>query len=221
MKPPFDNEPSDADKAWDVNADLPDEDAGNSPVSTDEDEEIIELVEDEEIIELVDIVEDGLDDSPVFVDSGDAEVVDSGIDAVEDAIEDSDEGPPIITEDLDNWFETDLGEHPVTDPLVASMGLDLEAEDEPPPEVELVAIPGGALGIDLPEAEAPETPPDVAPIELTPEQIESALERVIEKIYAEKIESLMVGLIEEKVTREIDKIKSLIMDEQDEDTPYE
>lgn len=212
MKPPFENEPPDMEKKWDAGSDLFEEADGDSTGAIDDDDEIIELV---------DVVEDDDGESPGPDDPEEAELLESeaaGRDEIEvdSGVESSDSN-----NDLDAWFESDAGEQPATDPMVASMGLDLEDEEKPAPETELAAIAGepiekGSRNGDLVE-------PPVAPeaVELTPEQIESALERVIEKVYGQKIQAIMMGLIEEKVTGEIEKIKSLILDETDGDTPHE
>ncbi len=47
---------------------------------------------------------------------------------------------------------------------------------------------------------------------ITPEQINVALERTIEKLYGQKIESLLVEIVQKKVSDEIEKIKKMILD---------
>ncbi len=47
---------------------------------------------------------------------------------------------------------------------------------------------------------------------VTPEQINVALERTIEKLYGQKIESLLVEIVQKKVSEEIEKIKKMILD---------
>lgn len=61
------------------------------------------------------------------------------------------------------------------------------------------AAPGG------PVPPAPEAPT------LTDEQLTAALERVIEKVYGDRIEELLMATIEKTVRREIQKIKSTLM----------
>ncbi|MDD2605338.1 MAG: hypothetical protein RBR20_13300 [Desulfobacterales bacterium] len=51
---------------------------------------------------------------------------------------------------------------------------------------------------------------------LSPEKFEAILERVIEKIYAEKIEGILVETVERVVNREIQEIKSLLMEDEGE-----
>ena len=50
---------------------------------------------------------------------------------------------------------------------------------------------------------------------LTAEQVDDALTRVIEKVYGEKIEQLMLQTIEKTVTREIEKIKAALLENDD------
>jgi hypothetical protein len=54
-----------------------------------------------------------------------------------------------------------------------------------------------------------ETPP------LTEQQIEAALERVIKKIYGEKIEHLLIQTIDKTIRREIEKIKNALQEDGD------
>lgn len=68
--------------------------------------------------------------------------------------------------------------------------------------------------VPFPSAIPPEAPA-VESIPVTSEQVESALERVIEKIYGEKIEQMMIQTIEKTVKREIEKIKTALIEESD------
>lgn len=66
----------------------------------------------------------------------------------------------------------------------------------------------------------PLTPPETASataetVALTEQQLSDSLERVIEKIYGEKIESLMIQAIEKTVKEEIAKIKKALLEEDD------
>jgi hypothetical protein len=55
--------------------------------------------------------------------------------------------------------------------------------------------------------------PDVE--EFTPEQLESAVERAVNKIFAEKIESILFDAIDRAVTKEIGRLKTLIIGDGD------
>ena len=48
---------------------------------------------------------------------------------------------------------------------------------------------------------------------LTPEKIDKALERTIEKLYGQRIESLLVEVVQKKVSAEIEKIKKSLLDD--------
>ena len=66
----------------------------------------------------------------------------------------------------------------------------------------------------------PLTPPETASataetVALTEQQLSDSLERVIEKIYGEKIESLMIQAIEKTVKEEIAKIKKALLEDDD------
>lgn len=58
-------------------------------------------------------------------------------------------------------------------------------------------------------------PPAAEPSPPTDQQVEAALERVIEKIYGEKIEQMMIQTIEKTVKREIEKIKNALIEDTD------
>ncbi len=51
---------------------------------------------------------------------------------------------------------------------------------------------------------------DAPNLSVTPDQVEKALEKTIEKIYGERIESLLVEVVQRKVTAEIEKIKKTL-----------
>ncbi|MCF8067690.1 MAG: hypothetical protein K9L30_03790 [Desulfobacterales bacterium] len=68
-----------------------------------------------------------------------------------------------------------------------------------------------SLGVDI--EKGLETP--VVPVEITTEQLEAAVENVIEKMFSEKMEKLLEEVIERTVTREIDRLKQVIMDDAD------
>jgi hypothetical protein len=62
---------------------------------------------------------------------------------------------------------------------------------------------------------ATEPPAAIEPVPLTEQQVEDALQRVIEKIYGEKIEHLLIRTIEKTVKREIEKIKNALLEDGD------
>jgi hypothetical protein len=80
-------------------------------------------------------------------------------------------------------------------------------------EPEAIAQPAAAVPPFSPVA-MPESP--VAdPVRPTDQQVEVALERVIEKIYGQKIEKMMIQTIEKTVKREIEKIKTALLEDSD------
>ena len=81
------------------------------------------------------------------------------------------------------------------DDFVDSLGMDLESDE---------TDPGAAVQEDLAEQ---------AVVSLTPQQLEAALERVIEKMFSEKIEKILSEVIEKTVTREIEKLKNILTDD--------
>lgn len=90
---------------------------------------------------------------------------------------------------LDEVFDEERRkEQIIEDDFIGSMGMELESEDTQ--EKDLVS----------------ET------LSLSPEQIDEALERIIKRMYSEKIESMIVEMIGKAVTREIEKIKGTLTD---------
>ena len=80
-------------------------------------------------------------------------------------------------------------------------------------EPEPVAQPAAPVPPFSPET-MPESPA-AEPIRPTDQQVDAALERVIEKIYSEKIEQMMIQTIEKTVRREIEKIKTALLEDSD------
>lgn len=70
-----------------------------------------------------------------------------------------------------------------------------------------------------PAAETPGEKADAGPVPAPPalsdEQVTAALERVIEKVYGDRIEALLVDTIEKTVRREIEKIRNALLAEDD------
>ena len=50
------------------------------------------------------------------------------------------------------------------------------------------------------------------PISLSPDQVDEALERVIKKMYADKIDSILTEVIEKTVTKKIERLKALLLE---------
>jgi hypothetical protein len=82
--------------------------------------------------------------------------------------------------------------------------VDLAITDEEEPAADILSAPVLPLATPISE-----------PVPLTEQQVEDALERVIEKIYGEKIEQLMIQSIEKTVKREIEKYKKALLEDSD------
>jgi len=81
-----------------------------------------------------------------------------------------------------------------------------------------VVEPVPAAHDDLQAVDAPAVDGDAAeplPVNVSEAQLEAALERVIEKTYAMKIEQLILQRVEKTVKREIEKIKKEILEDSD------
>ena len=160
---------------------------------------------DEEIVELTDIVEGGKDPSTQedIIELTDIVGVEKTPSAQEDIIELTD-----IVEDqsavlvLDSATEEgfDSGENPEReDDIYFKEELDLEMNDpvdEVPAESVAVTEPGMELSV-------------------TQEQLETALERVIEKRFADKIDILLIEGMEKAIKKEIAEIKERLQKDLD------
>lgn len=154
------------------------------------DEEIIDLmdtVEDEEIIEL--IAESG--DTPKEIEEIGESVFTTG-----DPSPESDDIPGLESDlfegtiDFDEEFDQEVSMDPsLKDDFADSLGIELETGDD---------IPEGSL-----EAGR-----------VSDEQIAAALERVIKKMFYEKIDGILVEVIEKTVKREIERLKNILLEEE-------
>jgi len=160
----------------------------NGENAPEEDEEIIDLVE--EITdapvdeEIIDLAEE-MTDAPA-----DEEI----IDLAEEMTDAPDDAEPALSEMADDIqfgdaLDEEIEQEEDDDDFVNSLGMDLEEEIEPSEEA--VSTAG----------------------DLSSEQIEAAIERVLMKILPEKIESILVDAIEKTVTKEINRLKDILSDE--------
>jgi hypothetical protein len=186
-----------------------------------QDQEIIELQEealdasqgDEEIIDLLEAVDEpGLEDEKeavvaqetdstpdpeiiefqeeTFVASQDDEEIIDLLEAVdepevEDIKEDLLEEPSELDDELGEEvaFDQDL-----SDDFVDSLGMELDAKED--------------VSEDLLDTE-----------KVSDAQMEAALERVIKKMFYEKIDGILVEVIEKTVTRELERLKSILLED--------
>ena len=179
-----------------------------------EDQEIIEL-DDEGIIDLLeDVDEPALEDEKedVFAEKAEstAEEIITLTEAMSDTPQEIEEiGEPIhITVDTSQEdesiidlegnlleetsdFDDELGEkvafdQDISDDFVDSLGMELDSKED--------------VSENLLDAE-----------KVSDAQIEAALERVIKKMFYEKIDSILVEVTEKTVTRELEKLKSILL----------
>jgi hypothetical protein len=136
------------------------------------------------------------DDEPVL-DLTD-EVIDTP-EAAEEIIDLIDEVDTLAaTADLEPSFDDDLGVDHEEDDFVDSLGMEITEEAD-------VEIASGA------DKAAGEVLPEVADISGT--QLDAALERVIRKMFYDKIDRVLVEVIEKTVTKEIERLKSILLEE--------
>jgi hypothetical protein len=91
------------------------------------------------------------------------------------------------------------GGHDDDDDFVTSLGMEIDSHDEDD---------------EAPEAEDISSPPDTAfdgALEISPEQLDAALERVIQQMFYDRIDRILVDVIERRVKREIDRIKGILL----------
>ena len=135
--------------------------------------------------------------------------------------EDADLGPTsaadVFAAHLDSMFaETDssavrAAEDGIAVPLAAG-----DATPVAPPSVSDIAVAAAAMapgaGIVIP-TEAP-PPEPLQPARIPPEEIEAAVERVIERKLGGTIEATILRAIETAVTREIERLKQLLLEDE-------
>jgi len=137
------------------------------------------------------------DDEPIL------ELTNEITEASEDAGEPIDhaEDPLAATIELEEGFDHGLDIDHVEDDFVDSLGMEIGTED------------------DEDEAEPEETaaePVDTVPaegIDISSEQMDAALERVIKNMFYDKIDSLLVEVIEKTVSKEIERLKKILAEE--------
>ena len=191
-----------------------------------DDEEIIDLVDrvgeeedDEEIIDLVDRIDEEIFNPdrgrPLGIDADPSQA-----DAVEKTPGDELEDDFLTSLDL----EEILGDKPAGQYAVDTREPAPEFDEESDfdfldasdtllePEAD-TPMPGAGTGL-APAAFGEGREPDPAGpapgVRLSDEQVEAAVERVIRKMYADKIDAILVEAIEKTVSEEIDRLKNLL-----------
>lgn len=113
------------------------------------------------------------------------------------------EDPLAATIDLDEGFDDDLHIDHKEDNFVDSLGMEIGAKDEDDEDAT------------EPEETAAE-PTDTVPaegIDVSGEQLDAALERVIKNMFYDKIDSVLVEVIEKTVSKEIERLKKILTEE--------
>ena len=105
----------------------------------------------------------------------------------------------------------EVTEASINDDLASSIGIDDVLEKEISGDQDMADRFAGSLGMDLePEIDALE---DIhEEVSLSPEHLEETLERVVKKMFSEKIEKMLAEMIEAAVSKEIKSIKEKLQD---------
>lgn len=128
----------------------------------------------------------GLEDAP-----GESSVEVEGGSEIED-------DPLAATAELDEGFDDD--------DFVDSLGMEIGGEEPEDEEDEYSAEPGEAAG-DLADAALGQG------VDISGEQLDAALERVIKNMFYDKIDGVLEEVIEKTVTKEIERLKSILLEE--------
>ena len=136
------------------------------------------------------------DDEPIL-DLTD-EVIDTP-EAAEEIIDLIDEVDPLaVADELEHAFDDDLGIDHEEDDFVDSLGMEINEEAD----VEIVSGADKAAGTALPEG-----------TDISGAQLDAALERVVRKMFYDKIDRVLVEVIEKTVTKEIERLKNILLEE--------
>ena len=120
-----------------------------------------------------------------------------------DEVMDASIQPPEVEDNKE--IEVQFSE-PIDDDLASSIGIDDALEKEISGDQDMADSFADSLGMDLePEIDALE---DIhEEVSLSPEHLEETLERVVKKMFSEKIEKMLAEMIEAAVSKEITSIK--------------
>jgi hypothetical protein len=215
------------DVATTLEPDMADPEPETDTLTADEVQPETEPDEDEPVIDLLDVAdidtpgEDAVeppedDDEAGIIDLTDIEEPESDN---EEFAELQSRAEAMLTDTSESTVESDQDlldeETPEEAAETAGPDADFRVMDEEDAlfEPEPVPQPDAAVPTFSPVA-MPESPA-ADPIQPTDQQVEAALERVIEKIYGQKIEQMMVQAIEKTVKREIEKIKTALLEDSD------
>lgn len=194
-------------------------------VETEDDDEIIELVEavetedDDQIIDLVDDTEEisPKDDSESIADGLSEPIENEAIIDLMEPTADTNEETEAIGEPV---YETVDDSHNLHDAAEFDDNLIAEAVDFDDKFDTEAIVPGAltddftdSLGVEIDSGEDISKNTYEAD-KVSDEQVEAALERVIRNLFYEKIDRLLVETIETTVTREIERLKKALLEDQ-------
>ena len=175
--------------------------------------------DDKDIIELTDIISDteNIDDIKLTdsmdkkVGASEEEIFELDDDILDDAITlDNDLNQNI---EIDDYLDNDFGDSTDSDsePDVSKdLLLEPQKEEEDDELKQLIADVVEESQQETAYEEMPATDtPELIP--LSSEQVDEALERVIQKMYADRIDSMLTEIIKKTVTKEIEELKALLL----------
>jgi hypothetical protein len=116
-------------------------------------------------------------------------------DVIDESPLETEDQPFELTDEPDDAIDEDLMLDEDEDDFVSSLGVEIDTEEESSEELDTISVP------------------EQAPVSVTPEQVEEALERVIKKMFSEKIEGILIGVIEKAVAKEINRLKSALLED--------
>ena len=188
-----------------------------------EDEEIIELKEetsdmsqdDEGIIDLLEAVDEpGLEDEKEDIVAEGAESAEEEIITLTEAMSDTPQEIEEIGETIPVTVDTSQEAEDITnlegDPLEETSDFDDELGEEVAFDQALSDDFVDSLGMELDSKE--DVSEDLLDAKkVSDAQMEAALERVIKKMFYEKIDGILVEVIEKTVTRELERLKSVLL----------
>ena len=158
----------------------------------------------EEIIELTEVVAESTEaDEPII------ELTDIAVEAAAEAdapAEDAAENIIELTEIVQKSAEEEgeIAETVLEQDSALDAAFSEEADHEPPSDDDFV----DTLGMDLEAGIEPPAPPAISS-----EDVEAAIERVVKEMLSEKIDILLRKVIETEVSKEVERIKNLLLDE--------
>jgi len=110
----------------------------------------------------------------------------------------STEVDPLAATIVDDGFDDQFDDDQDDDDFVDSLGMEIGVEDD---EEEDSSAPGFETD-------------ELSFADVSPEQLDAALERVIQKMFYDRIDRILVNVIEKRVKMEIDRIKGMLLDEE-------